>query len=113
MLIYSCFYADETEGDAVDYSHVLGTVAATVAREIVLERNVERPVHAFDAPVTARPGGKPLDIEWAGGDIVARLERTAIGVFDAREDLDERLDVGESRFAGVTPVGDDPVDIGV
>ena len=36
-------------------------MAAAAAREIVLERNVEHPVHAFDAPVTARPGGEPLD----------------------------------------------------
>ena len=112
MLIYSCFYADETEGDAVDYSHVLGTVAATVAREIVLERNVERPVHAFDAPVIARPGGKPLDIEWAGGDIVARLERTAIGVF-AREKILTSVLMLVNRGSPGNSCRDDPVDIGV
>ena len=62
--------------------------------------------------MTARSIGEPIDIEGSRGDIKARLERAAIGIFDARKDLDEGLYVGEARLAGITPVGDDPADIG-
>jgi hypothetical protein len=38
-------------------------VTAAVAREIVLELDIEQPVHALDAPVTARSVSEPVDIE--------------------------------------------------
>jgi hypothetical protein len=81
-------------------------VAAAVAREIVLELDVEQPVHAVDALVTVRSVSKPVDIESSRRDI-ARPERAAIGIFDARKDLDEGLYGGEARLTGVTPGGDD------
>jgi hypothetical protein len=66
-------------------------VTTAVAREIVLELDVEQPVHALDAPVTARSVSKPVDIERGRRELEARLERAAIGIFDARKDLDEAL----------------------
>ena len=87
-------------------------MAAAVAREIVLELDVEQSVHALDAPVPARSVSEPVDIERGRRDLEARLERAAIGIFDARKDLDESLYVCEARLTGVTPGGDEPVDIG-
>jgi hypothetical protein len=75
---------DETEREAAYDGYVLGAVTAAVAREIVLELDVEQPVHALDAPVTACSVSEPVDIERRRRDIEARLERAAIGIFDAR-----------------------------
>jgi len=33
--------------------HVFGAEAASVTGEIIAERDIEQPVHAFDAPVSA------------------------------------------------------------
>jgi hypothetical protein len=55
--------ADETEREAAYDGHVLGAVTTAVAREIVLELNIEQPVHALDAPVTARSVSEPVDVE--------------------------------------------------
>jgi hypothetical protein len=71
---------------------------AALAREIVFELDVEQPVHALYAPVTASSVSGPVDIERSRRDIEARLERAAIGIFDARKDLDEGLYVGEARL---------------
>jgi hypothetical protein len=68
-------------------------------------------MHALDAPVTARSVSEPVDIKRGRRDVEARLERAAIGIFDARKNLDEGLYVGEARLTGITPGGDDPVDI--
>jgi hypothetical protein len=54
------------EGEAVDGGHVLGAVAAAVAREVVLELDIEQPVHAFDAPMAAG-GGDAVDVAGCRG----------------------------------------------
>src|SRR5215831_17940770 len=75
---------DETEREAAYDGHVFGAVTAAVAREIVLELDVEQPVHALYAPVTAHSVSEPVDIERGRRDIQARLERAAIG-YSTRE----------------------------
>jgi hypothetical protein len=91
------FARTKSESEAAHDSHVLGAIASSVAREIILELDVEQPVHALNAPVTAHPVGEPLDVENSRRDIVAGLECAAISVFDTRIDLDQRLDVGVAR----------------
>ena len=59
-------------------------------------------MHTLDAPMAACALGDPLDIERRGGDIVAGVEAAAIGVFDARVDLEDGLDVVEARLARIT-----------
>ena len=57
--------ADKAKREAAHDGHVLGAVTPAVARQIVLAFNVERPMHALHAPVTAGGVGEPVDIEAA------------------------------------------------
>ena len=103
--------AYEAEGEASDDGHVFGTVAGSVARQIVLELDIQEPVHAFDAPVAPYAVGKTVDVEQCGTDEVARGEGAAIGVLGAGIDLDECLNVGEAWLAWIAAFGHDPVDL--
>lgn len=38
-------------------------MAGAVTRQILLERHIEKPVHAFDAPMAPCRGGDALDVE--------------------------------------------------
>jgi hypothetical protein len=88
-------------------------MTGSVTREIVLELNVEQPVHALHTPVTAHAIGEPVDVENGSRDVEARLERAPIGVFDSRMDLDQkRLYVGEARLAWIAPLGENPIHFG-
>ena len=53
----------EIEGETADDCHVLGPVAGSVARQVVLEGDVEEPVEAFDGPMAAGRLGEPFDVE--------------------------------------------------
>ena len=86
-------------------------MAGSVARQIVLELDIQEPVHAFDAPMAPDAAGKTVDVERCGTDEVACVEGAAIGVLDAGTDLDECLDVGEAWLAWIAAFGDDPVDL--
>ena len=68
-------------------------------------------MHALDAPMAARAVGKPFDVERCGRDIKPRIERTAICVFRAIENLDQRMDVLETRLSRITFVGTYPLHI--
>ena len=74
--------AHEVEREAAHDGHVLGAVACAVARQIVLELDVEQPVHAFDAPMAADAAGEPFDVERCGADIkrVSNVHRSACSV---------------------------------
>ena len=50
----------EIEGETADDCHVLGPVAGSVARQVVLEGDVEEPVEAFDGPMAAGRLGEPV-----------------------------------------------------
>jgi hypothetical protein len=63
-------------------------MAAAIARQVVLEFDIEQPVHAFHAPVITGAVGEPVDIERGGRDVKARLERAALGILGARVDLE-------------------------
>src|SRR4029077_14307654 len=64
----------EAESEATDDCHVLGSVAGPITRQIVLEFDIEQPMHALDAPMTARAPGDAFDIERRGRDIVVGIE---------------------------------------
>jgi hypothetical protein len=103
--------ANEVEGEAADDNHVLGPVALSVAREVVLEGDVEEPVHALDAPVATSGLGEALDVEGGGGEIGSGLGGGLAGLFGDGVDLDEGGDAGEARGAGIVAVGGDPADV--
>ena len=63
--------ADEVESEASNDGHVLCAVPLSVSGEIVLELDIEDPVHAFDAPVSADGGGDAVDVERGGGAIAS------------------------------------------
>ena len=85
-------------------------VAGPVSRQIVLELDIEQPVHAFDTPVAADGLGDAFDVERSGRDVSARVEGRAVGVFGSGADLNDRLDVGEARLARIAALGHDPID---
>src|SRR5271170_1806529 len=66
-------------------------------------------MHALDAPMAARAGGQTFDVERRAGNVIAGLETTAIGVFDAIKHLQDRLDVGKTWLARIASIGADPV----
>jgi hypothetical protein len=67
-------------------------------------------MHALDAPVAARAPGNTLDVERRRTDIVVGIEGAPIGVFGAGKDLDDGLDVGETRLARVASAAENPID---
>src|SRR5664279_4698382 len=101
--------AHEAEGETADGRHILGAVAGAVAREVVLELDVEQPVHAFDAPMAAGGGGEALDVAGSRGYEIAGIEAAAIGIFGAGIDLDDGPDIGEARLARIVSIRDDPI----
>jgi hypothetical protein len=86
-------------------------VTGPVARQIVLELDIQEPVHAFDTPVAPYAVGQTVDVERCGTDEVACVEGAAIGVLGAATDLDECLDVGEAWLGWIATFGHDPVDL--
>src|SRR5882672_5904484 len=114
----ACLYASlglvgahKAESEAADDGHVLGPVTGPVARQVVAEFDIEQPMHALDAPMAARAPGDAFDVERGGRDVVADVEATAIGVFNACMDLDDGLDVLEARLAWIASLGCNPVDL--
>jgi len=89
--------------------HVFGAEAASVTGEIIAERDIEQPVHAFDAPVSARAVGEALDIEGGGRDVEPRVLRAAVLEFGSIDDLYDGFDVIEPRLPGIGLSGFDPV----
>ena len=53
--------------------------------QVVLELHIEHPVHALDAPMAARSGGEPFDVERRGRNVEPRVECASVGVFGAIE----------------------------
>jgi len=47
----------EAEGEAADDGHILGAMSGSITRQVVLELDIEQPMHALDAPVAARAPG--------------------------------------------------------
>jgi hypothetical protein len=101
----------EAEREAADEGHVLGSVAGPITRQIVLEFDIEQPMHALDAPVPARTPGDAFDIERRGRDIVVGIEAAAIGIFGAGVNLRDGIDVLEARLARVASLRRYPVDL--
>lgn len=101
--------ADQIEGEAAHGRHVLGPVSGAVARQVVLELDIEQPVHALDPPMAANCFADPLDVERCGGDVGAAVEGRAIGMLGASVDLDDRLDGGEARLPRIAALGGDPI----
>jgi hypothetical protein len=97
------------EGEATDDGHLLGAVAGSGARQIVVELDVEQPVHAIDSPVAARGAGKPFDVGGAQGGREPRVEGASGGVFGTMENAKKRLDVFEPRLARIGFVGLDSI----
>ena len=97
-------------GFALGLDASLGPVARAISRQVILEDDVEQPVHALDAPMATGASGETFDIERRAGDVIARLEAATIPIFDAIVHLQDRLDVGEARLAGITAIGADPID---
>src|ERR1700751_1277792 len=56
-------------------------MSLAVSGEIVLELDIEDPVHAFDAPVSADGGGDAVDVEGGGGDIGSGFAGCFAGLF--------------------------------
>jgi hypothetical protein len=75
--------ADEVESEASNDGHVLCAVSLSVSGEIVLELDIEDPVHAFDAPVSADGRGDAVDVEGGGGDIGSGFAGCFAGLFGA------------------------------
>jgi hypothetical protein len=80
-------------------------------RQIVLEFDIEQPMHALDPPMTARAPGDAFDIERRGRDIVVGIEAAAIGIFGAGVNLRDGIDVLEARLARVASLRCYPVDL--
>ena len=85
-------------------------MSGSITRQVVLELDIEQPMHALDAPVAARAPGNTLDVERRRTDIVVGIEGAPIGVFGAGKDLDDGLDVGETRLARVASAAENPID---
>jgi hypothetical protein len=101
---------DEAEREASDESHVLGAVPGPVSGEVVLEDDIEKPVHAFDAPMATDGFDDAFDVEGSGRDIGPCIEGRTIGMLGSGIDLDDGLDGGEARLFGIAAFGRDPVD---
>jgi hypothetical protein len=86
-------------------------VAGPITRQIVLEFDIEQPMHALDAPMPARTPGDAFDVERRGRDMVVRFEAAAIGIFGTCVDLEDSLDVLEARLARIASLGCYPVDL--
>jgi hypothetical protein len=103
--------AHKANGEATQGRHVLGAIADAVTDQVVLELDIEQPMHAFDAPMAADAGGEALDIARRRRDEIPRLEAAPVRIFDAGVNLDQRLDVGKSRHAGMISIRPDPGDV--
>jgi hypothetical protein len=55
----------------------LGAMSGSITRQVVLELDIEQPMHALDAPVAARAPGNTLDVE-RGTDMVVGIEGAPI-----------------------------------
>ena len=108
-----CFVgAHEAEREAAHYGHVLGTVFSAITGQVVLEGDVEQPVHALDAPMSAHASGEALDIEHSGADEIACLRTAAsVGIFEAGVNLEDGLDVAKARLPRIAALRGDPGDI--
>ena len=104
--------ADEVESEASNDGHVLCAVPLSVSGEIVLELDIEDPVHAFDAPVSADGGGDAVDVERGGGDIGSGFAGCFASLFGGGVDLDQGGDAGEAGLAWIAAVRGDPIDFG-
>ena len=102
--------ADEAEREATDDGHVLGAVAGAVARQVVRELDVEHPVHALDAPMAARTGGEPFDVERSAGDVEPGVESASVRVFGSIDDAKDRLDAFEARPTRIGSLALEPID---
>ena len=101
----------EIECEASHDSHVFGTVAGSVTRKVVFERDIKQPMHAFDPPMASCGVGEALYVERRRGDVETRVKAAAIGKFGARVDLEHGLDVAKAGLAWVAAIGRDPVDL--
>ena len=61
-------------------------------------------MHALHAPMAAGAVGEAVDVERRGRDVGSRVERAAVLIFAAIDDLKKRLDVLETRLTGIGPV---------
>lgn len=61
--------ANQAKREAAQDGHVLGAAATAVARQIVLEFNVEQPMHTLHAPMSTSCVGEPVDIERSRRDV--------------------------------------------
>src|SRR6516165_4726947 len=93
--------AHKIEGEAPYDSHVFGAVANAVARQVVLELDIEEPVHAFDAPMAACRAGNALDVEGRRGDIETGINTATIGIFGARVDFEQGVHAGAAGRAWI------------
>jgi hypothetical protein len=104
--------ADEVESEASNDGHVLCAVPLSVSGEIVLELDIEDPVHAFDAPVSADGGDDAVDVERGGGDIGSGFAGCFASLFGGGVDLHQGGDAGEAWLAWIAAVRGDPIDFG-
>jgi hypothetical protein len=103
--------ADEVESEASNDGHVLSSVSLSVSGEIVLELDIEDPVHALDAPVTADGGGDFVDVAGHGGDVGSDLVSDLASVFGCGVDLGQGGYAREAGLAWIAAVRSDPRDV--
>jgi hypothetical protein len=58
--------ADETEGEMAGAGHVFGSVRGSITRQVIVELDIERPVHALHPPMSADGASHAFDIEGCG-----------------------------------------------
>ena len=80
--------------------HILGAMSGSITRQVVLELDIEQPMHALDAPMTAGAVGDALDVGGRGADVVMGVEAASIVVFGAGIELDEVLILGKRGCPG-------------
>ena len=103
--------AHEVKSEAADDGHVLGAVALSIAGEIVLELQVENPVHGLNAPVTADRRGDAVDLKGERGDIDAGLAMALTGLLGGSVNLNQGFDGRKAGLPRISAVGGDPVDL--
>ena len=84
--------AHEVKSEAADDGHVLGAVALSIAGEIVLELQVENPVHGLNAPVTADRRGDAVDLKGERDDIDTGLAMALTGLLGSSVNLNQGFD---------------------
>ncbi len=66
-------------------------MASAVTRLVIVERDVEFPVHALDPPVASRGVRDSIDVERRGTNIDPSIERASVGEFSSVEHVNQRL----------------------